>query len=79
MQRELVADEEKYHAVICSEVLEHLHEPGKLLAVLHAILHDDGVLLVTVPNGTGPRELLITRPIIFLKRGTTGHGRYSKK
>src|SRR5689334_22953000 len=37
---ELVANGEKYEAVICSEVLEHLHDPGSLLTVLYQILAD---------------------------------------
>lgn len=64
----LVADGNRYHAVICSEVLEHLNDPGKLLDVLHQLIHRDGVLLVTVPNGKGPRELLVTRPVIALQK-----------
>src|ERR1700742_3818429 len=65
---QLVADGQRYHAVICSEVLEHLNDPGKLLKVLHQTLHDDGVLIVTVPNGNGPRELFVTRPYISLQK-----------
>ena len=64
----LVADGHRYHAVICSEVLEHLNDPGKLLNVLHELLDKDGVLIVTVPNGVGPRELFVTRPIIALQK-----------
>ena len=47
----LVADGKKFHAVICSEVLEHLDHPESLLSVLYDILDSDGVLIVTVPNG----------------------------
>jgi SAM-dependent methyltransferase len=65
---QLVADGQRFHAVICSEVLEHLNDPGKLLTVLHQILHDTGVLIVTVPNGKGPRELFVTRPVIALQK-----------
>ena len=65
---ELVADGSRYHAVICSEVLEHLNDPGQLLKVLHQLLYDDGILIVTVPNGKGPRELFVTRPVIALQR-----------
>jgi 2-polyprenyl-3-methyl-5-hydroxy-6-metoxy-1,4-benzoquinol methylase len=64
----LVADGHCYHAVICSEVLEHLSEPGKLLAVLYQLLDPQGLLIVTVPNGWGPRELLVTRPVIALQK-----------
>jgi 2-polyprenyl-3-methyl-5-hydroxy-6-metoxy-1,4-benzoquinol methylase len=65
---QLVADGQRYHAIICSEVLEHLNEPGKLLNTLHEVLHNDGVLIVTVPNGNGPRELFVTRPVISLSK-----------
>jgi 2-polyprenyl-3-methyl-5-hydroxy-6-metoxy-1,4-benzoquinol methylase len=64
----LVADGHRYHAIICSEVLEHLHDPGKLLSVLHQSLQDNGILIVTVPNGNGPRELFVTRPVIALQK-----------
>lgn len=65
---QLVADGHRYHAVICSEVLEHLHDPGKLLQVLHQSLHDEGILIVTVPNGKGPRERFVTKPVISLQK-----------
>lgn len=65
---ELVASGEKYDAVICSEVLEHLHQPGSLLKVLYDSLSDNGKLIVTVPNGNGPRELFVTRPILNLRK-----------
>lgn len=58
----------KYSAIICSEVLEHLLKPGQLLLQLHKSLRDDGILIVTVPNGIGPREILVTRPVQFLQR-----------
>jgi 2-polyprenyl-3-methyl-5-hydroxy-6-metoxy-1,4-benzoquinol methylase len=64
----LVADGERYYAVICSEVLEHLNDPAGLLRVLNQSLHPDGILIVTVPNGQGPRELLVTRPVISLQK-----------
>src|SRR5438309_2071503 len=53
---ELVASGERYDAVICSEVLEHLNDPGALLDVLYSTLAENGKLIVTVPNGKGPRE-----------------------
>ena|SRR6218665_2657817 len=65
---QLMAEGKKYNAVICSEVLEHLHNPGGLLEVLYQSITDDGVLIVTVPNGRGPRELLVTRPVIYLQK-----------
>ncbi len=58
----------KYDAVICSEVLEHLNEPSSLLQYIYKSLKDDGILIVTVPNGKGPRETLITKPIIAMQK-----------
>ena len=75
----LVADGNKYHAVICSEVLEHLNDPGSLLKVLYQVLNKNGVLIVTVPNGNGPRELLVTRPVVALKRKNNWVWRFVKK
>src|ERR1700761_4150747 len=75
----LVADGQRFHAVVCSEVLEHLNEPGKLLSVLHQILHDTGVLIVTVPNGKGPREALVTKPFIALQKKNNWAWRFVNK
>jgi len=58
----------KYDGVICSEVLEHLHQPQQLLHTIYSSLRNDGVLIVTVPNGYGPRELLVTRPVQYLQK-----------
>jgi SAM-dependent methyltransferase len=57
-----------YSAIICSEVIEHLHQPGDLLQQLRSALKDDGILIVTVPNGYGPRELLVTKPVQYLQK-----------
>lgn len=60
---QLVADGKKYDAVICSEVLEHLERPELLVKTLYDLTADDGILIVTVPNGKGPREVLMTKPM----------------
>lgn len=65
---QLVASGKQYNAIICSEVLEHLNDPGSLLRVLNESLYDDGVLIVTVPNGQGPREVFVTKPVIALQK-----------
>jgi 2-polyprenyl-3-methyl-5-hydroxy-6-metoxy-1,4-benzoquinol methylase len=65
---ELVASGERYDAVICSEVLEHLNDPGALLKVLYATLAPNGKLIVTVPNGKGPREMFVTKPVLKMRR-----------
>jgi 2-polyprenyl-3-methyl-5-hydroxy-6-metoxy-1,4-benzoquinol methylase len=65
---QLVADGKRYDAVICSEVLEHLNQPEKLLHTLYQSLSDNGILIVTVPNGQGPREVLVTKPVISMQQ-----------
>jgi 2-polyprenyl-3-methyl-5-hydroxy-6-metoxy-1,4-benzoquinol methylase len=52
----------KFDALICSEVIEHLSEPEKLTMLFSKYLNPGGIVAVTVPNGFGPRELLITKP-----------------
>lgn len=42
-----------FHAIICSEVLEHLKEPVGLVRQIATALKEPGLLLATVPNGTG--------------------------
>ncbi|MEO1053268.1 MAG: methyltransferase domain-containing protein [Bacteroidota bacterium] len=64
---ELAASGETYDVIICSEVLEHLDQPGSLLEKLHESLKEGGKLIVTVPNGNGPRELFVTRPMISIR------------
>lgn len=64
---ELTIEAVEYDAIICSEVLEHLEHPSKLLQVLSRILKREGIIVVTVPNGNGPRELLVTRPVIHFR------------
>lgn len=46
-----------FDAVILSEVLEHVENPGPLLEKCAARLKRDGVLIVTVPNGYGEFEI----------------------
>jgi ubiquinone biosynthesis O-methyltransferase len=64
----LKASGEAFDAIICSEVLEHLNHPGRLLKELLPILKNQGILLVTVPNGKGPREVLVTKPMLRLRK-----------
>lgn len=64
---ELQASGELFDVIICSEVLEHLMSPSDLLKVLYHSLKDRGILIVTVPNGYGPREVFVTKPILKLR------------
>ena len=65
---QLVAEGKLYDAVVCSEVLEHLNQPETLLKTLRQSLTPQGILIVTVPNGHGPRETFVTKPIISLQK-----------
>jgi 2-polyprenyl-3-methyl-5-hydroxy-6-metoxy-1,4-benzoquinol methylase len=58
---------ERFDLVICSEVLEHLHEPVPLIRTIARAMKDDGLAIITVPNGQGLREVL-GRFERFLKR-----------
>ena len=54
---EALPAEERFEVVIVSEVLEHLEEPRTLLAESTKRMTDDGILIVTVPNGFGEFEI----------------------
>ncbi|GIK74010.1 MAG: hypothetical protein BroJett021_29980 [Chloroflexota bacterium] len=45
-----------FDVIICSEVLEHLTQPESLLSTLRKLIRPNGLCLVTVPNGWGPKE-----------------------
>jgi len=53
----------KFDAIICCEVVEHIHQPAPVIQTLTNLLKKDGVLIVTVPNGYGPREVIMTKPM----------------
>lgn len=59
-------EEKDYDAIICSEVLEHLVDPAAIFKLAFSLLKNGGVFITTVPNGQGPRELLVTRPLIWI-------------
>jgi SAM-dependent methyltransferase len=58
-----------FHAVILSDVLEHVDDPGRMLDTAAYALREDGILLVSIPNGFGPYEIeqfLIRKGILRL-------------
>jgi SAM-dependent methyltransferase len=40
----------KFDLVVCCNVLEHVHNPGKLASSLMGLINQNGLLLVTVPQ-----------------------------
>ena len=58
----------KYDIIICTEVLEHLHDPKNALERIHHSLNNGGVLLLSTPNSKN----LIKYPFPFLKKIVTG-------
>lgn len=45
---------QQFDCIMCSHVLEHVHEPRNLLAHLKAALKPGGVLLISLPNSLSP-------------------------
>lgn len=54
----LAFEKRSFDFVVCSEVLEHLNHPEKALKSINKILKENGVLVITVPNGFGPYSLI---------------------
>ncbi len=61
-------ESEQYDLIICTEVLEHLEKPEALVRSAYSILKPGGTMIVTVPNGYGPRESLMTKPMQWMMR-----------
>jgi 2-polyprenyl-3-methyl-5-hydroxy-6-metoxy-1,4-benzoquinol methylase len=47
----------KYDLIIASEVIEHQKDPVSVMISMRECLSDDGVLLITIPNGFGFTEI----------------------
>ncbi|WP_266368186.1 class I SAM-dependent methyltransferase [Tellurirhabdus rosea] len=58
----------EFDVLVCSEVLEHLDVPGSLVETAYRLLKPGGRLIVTVPNGHGPREVLMTKPMQWINK-----------
>jgi 2-polyprenyl-3-methyl-5-hydroxy-6-metoxy-1,4-benzoquinol methylase len=46
-----------FDVIVCSEVLEHMHHPEQTLDSLRQMLKDDGMFIISVPNGYSLLEL----------------------
>src|SRR5215472_15355814 len=47
---EEISAEEPFHAVICSEVIEHLENPRATFRAFYKLLRPGGTLILTMPN-----------------------------
>jgi SAM-dependent methyltransferase len=72
---ESYAPSDVFDAVILSDVLEHVHDPARLLTMARNSLTEGGIVLVSIPNGYGPFELEqwlvrvgVLRPLVALAR-----------
>lgn len=50
-ERDLHDIDDPFDVVFCTEVLEHLYEPGEALRHLLGLLNPEGTLILTVPDG----------------------------
>jgi 2-polyprenyl-3-methyl-5-hydroxy-6-metoxy-1,4-benzoquinol methylase len=53
----LFSSDEKFDAVILSDILEHVDNPLEIVQYVTAILKKNGVILICIPNGFGPYEI----------------------
>ncbi|HYG16916.1 MAG TPA: class I SAM-dependent methyltransferase, partial [Bacteroidia bacterium] len=64
---------DEFDLIVCTEVLEHLTNPKELVETSYRILKPGGTFIVTVPNGYGPREALMTKPMQWMMRKGYGN------
>lgn len=52
---------EKFDIVVCSEVLEHTQSPDLVIQTIDRVLKEDGIHILTIPNGYCLCELVFSR------------------
>jgi len=57
----------KADVIICSEVLEHLSNPSEILKKINNAIDNKGIVLITIPNGYGPWEILENQPLEIIR------------
>ena len=71
--KDLMDEGLSFDFIVCSEVLEHLHNPEEFLRGLRSLLRPGGGLIITTPNGFGSFEMLC-RLERLLRRIGVHHG-----
>ena len=49
----------RFDIIIASEVIEHVPHPERVFLGIKRLLKEDGLLILTIPNGLGPYSLMI--------------------
>ncbi len=65
---------DSFDIIICSEVIEHVQNPSRMLAEFQAVLKEGGVLLITTPNWLSLYGLARYLGELFLRRQVTSGG-----
>lgn len=58
-----------FDAVICSEVIEHIPDSGKIISEIRRVLKKDGIAVITTPNSEGS---IFVRGFKFLRKISFG-------
>jgi len=69
---ELVMEGARFDLIVCSEVLEHVHDPQPFLEALRRLLCAEGALIITTPNGYGAFEWLTSLQKALTRVGLHG-------
>lgn len=62
-------DDGSFDIVICSEVLEHIPQPERVLREIHRILKNQGIAIITTPNAENKVSKLKKLAPKWLKKG----------